>query len=266
MRRLPPYVRCRNRRRPRRPPGRAGLHDGHWGQHVEQARVAAPGRARDPGGLHRLRLRPVPGPDPVGDGRLVEEVALLGGRHLHLRRLARLPRRSPTSARPGWRPRWRGAGGCCRSRWVRRLRASPASRATPTTSRSARSPPAATPWRRPRGWPRRTRTPPTRRRRASARAARIWYDLEGFNLGDTHCRESALVFVSSLGDADQGARLRGRLLLQRQLGHQDAGRRAHPAPRPVRPARPHLDRAVGRRRPTRRRATSPRTGGARAVG
>ncbi len=25
----------------------------------------------------------------------------------------------------------------------------------------------------------------------------IWYDLEGFNLADTHCRESALVFVSS---------------------------------------------------------------------
>ena len=25
----------------------------------------------------------------------------------------------------------------------------------------------------------------------------LWYDLEGFNLGDTHCRESALVFVSS---------------------------------------------------------------------
>ncbi len=25
----------------------------------------------------------------------------------------------------------------------------------------------------------------------------IWYDLEGFNLGDTHCRESALVFVSN---------------------------------------------------------------------
>ena len=25
----------------------------------------------------------------------------------------------------------------------------------------------------------------------------IWYDLEGFNLGDTHCRESALVFTSS---------------------------------------------------------------------
>ncbi len=24
----------------------------------------------------------------------------------------------------------------------------------------------------------------------------LWYDLEGFNLGDTHCRESALVFVS----------------------------------------------------------------------
>ena len=25
----------------------------------------------------------------------------------------------------------------------------------------------------------------------------IWYDLEGFNLGDTHCRESALVFTSA---------------------------------------------------------------------
>ena len=75
----------------------------------------------------------------------------------------------------------------------------------------------------------------------------IWYDLEGFNLGDTHCRESALVVREQLGDADQGARLRGRLLLQRQLGHQDAGRRAHPAPRPVRPARPHLDRTLGRR-------------------
>ena len=76
----------------------------------------------------------------------------------------------------------------------------------------------------------------------------IWYDLEGFNLGDTHCRESALVFVVELGDAHQGARLRRRLLLQRELGHQDARRRTRPAARPVRAAGPDLDRPVGRRR------------------
>ena len=28
----------------------------------------------------------------------------------------------------------------------------------------------------------------------------LWYDLEGFNLGDTHCRESALVFLSAWVD------------------------------------------------------------------
>ena len=110
-----------------------------------------------------------------------------------------------------------------------------------------RAPPAATPRRPRRVRPRPTRTPPTRRRTASAPGSTIWYDLEGFNLSDTHCRESALVFTSALGDPDQGARLHRRLLLQRQLGHQDARRRPHPAPRPVRPAGPHLDRPLGRR-------------------
>ena len=41
--------------------------------------------------LHRLRVRPVRRPDPEGHERLAEELAVPGRRHLHLRRLARLP-------------------------------------------------------------------------------------------------------------------------------------------------------------------------------
>ena len=44
-----------------------------------------------PGRLHRLRLRPVPGPDPGHDGRLAGALAVPRRRHLHLRRLAGLP-------------------------------------------------------------------------------------------------------------------------------------------------------------------------------
>ena len=93
-----------------------------------------------------------------------------------------------------------------------------------------------------------TRTPPTRWRTASGRAARSGTTSRASTSATPHCRESALVFMSALGDPDQGARLRRRLLLQRQLGHQDARRRARPAARPVRAARPHLDRPLGRRR------------------
>ena len=46
---------------------------------------------RHPGQLHRLRLRPVPGPHPGRDGRVAEELAVPRGRHLHLRRLPSLP-------------------------------------------------------------------------------------------------------------------------------------------------------------------------------
>ncbi len=93
----------------------------------------------------------------------------------------------------------------------------------------------------------------------------IWYDLEGFNLGDTHCRESALVFVSSwVTRIKAHGYVAG--FYPASARRQDAGRRAHPAPRPVRPARPHLDRALGRRGQHLDEPTSPRTAGVRAAG
>ena len=56
--------------------------------------LASPASRRQPGHagqLHGLRLRPVHGADPAVDGRLADELAVLGGRHLHLGGLARLP-------------------------------------------------------------------------------------------------------------------------------------------------------------------------------
>ena len=50
--------------------------------------LAAPADAGNrvtPGQLHRLRLRPVHGADPEGHGRLADQLAVLGRRHLHLR-------------------------------------------------------------------------------------------------------------------------------------------------------------------------------------
>ena len=76
----------------------------------------------------------------------------------------------------------------------------------------------------------------------------LWYDLEGFNLGDTHCRESALVFLSAWVDRVHALGYKGGRLLQRRLGHQDARRRPRPAPQPLHAARRHLGRPLGRRR------------------
>ena len=75
----------------------------------------------------------------------------------------------------------------------------------------------------------------------------IWYDLEGFNLQRHPLPRVRPGLHVRVGHPHQGARLHRRLLLQRELGHQDARRRPHPAPRPVRPAGPHLDRPLGRR-------------------
>ncbi len=84
----------------------------------------------------------------------------------------------------------------------------------------------------------------------------IWYDLEGFNLQDTHCRESALVFTSAWVTRIKALGYIAGFYSSAQLGHQDARRRPPPAPRPVRPAGPHLDRPLGRRAPTPPRPTS----------
>ena len=212
-----------------------------------RAGLAAPDRPGHARRLHRPRLRPVPGPDPVGDGHLVEEVALLRRRHLHLRRLARLPlaaQPEPHLGRHPGRPRLAAAADRPRPAGV-----VPA--AVPALQGRlqdlARRRPAATPRRPPRAPPRPTRTPPTRWRTASGRAARSGTTSRA-STSATPTAASPRWSSCPLGDPHQGAGLRRRLLLQRQLGHQDARRRARPAARPVRAARPHLDRPLGRRR------------------
>ena len=95
---------------------------------------------RHPGQLHRLRLRPVRGADPEGDGPLAQPLPVPGGRHLHLRGLARLPHPAEPEPGLGAHPARPGAGGCCRSPWARRRPATPASRATGTTRRSTPDP------------------------------------------------------------------------------------------------------------------------------
>ena len=158
-----------------------------------------PRRRRQPGDarrLHRLRLRPVHGADPAGDGRLADRLAVLGGRDLHLRRLPRLHQPAEPDPDLGRAPSSRTAGGCCRSRSARRPRAPPAS-ATCTRCGSTPRPPdtyAA------------ARAPGPRRGRKTVAAARrlgippgstLWYDLEAFATSKTDCRESALSFLSA---------------------------------------------------------------------
>ena len=74
----------------------------------------------------------------------------------------------------------------------------------------------------------------------------LWYDLEGFDLRNTRCRESALAFLSALDGPDPQAGLRLRRLLQRRLGHQDARRRAGRQPHRRHPAGHDLGGSLGR--------------------
>ena len=74
----------------------------------------------------------------------------------------------------------------------------------------------------------------------------LWYDLEGYDVTNTACRESSLCVPQRVDPAAARARLRLRRLLQRRLGHQVARRRPGAAARGVHAARPDLDRAVGR--------------------
>ena len=154
---------------------------------------------------------------------------------------------SPTSAPPGSPPRSPAAGGCCPSRSVRRPRASRASRATRTTSRSRRAPTGGYATAAAQGSGRGRQE---RRRRDDVRHRRGQHDLvrpRGLQPARHPLPRVRPGLHVRVGHPDQGARLHRRLLLQRELGHQDARRRPHPAPRPVRPAGPHLDRPLGRR-------------------
>ncbi len=86
----------------------------------------------------------------------------------------------------------------------------------------------------------------------------IWYDLEGFNLGDTHCRESALVFVSSWV-----TRIKAHGYVAGFYSSASSGIKMLDDTRTQRPASSPCPTAsgshVGTARPTRRRPTSPRT-------
>ena len=152
-----------------------------------------PGHA---GQLHRLRLRPVHRAEPAGDGRLADQLAVLGGRHLHLRRLARLPEPAepdPDLGQHPARPRLAAAADHPRpAGLVHDPRALPAPgpdqpAARRTATRAARAP-----------GPRRGDKTIARRapRSASSPGSTLWYDIESFDTASTDCRESALSFLS----------------------------------------------------------------------
>ena len=84
-----------------------------------------------------------------------------------------------------------------RSPSARRPPASRASRATPTTSRSARRPADSYATARAQGVVEADKNATDAAALGIAPGSTLWYDLEGFNLSDTHCRESALAFLSA---------------------------------------------------------------------
>ena len=178
---------------------------------------AAAGNPVDARQLHRLRLRPVPGADPEGDERLAQELAVPRGRHLHLRH-SRGPAATSRTSRPTWVSTQLAQGLAAAADHARPAGRLPARASRATTTTSTINP---TPGRRQvvrRGaaaGPRRGRRRrwPTRRRSGIVAGSTLWYDLEGFDLDNTHCRESALRFLSGWTDPAARARLRLRRLL-----------------------------------------------------
>ena len=164
----------------RRVPGRRARQRGHAGQ------------------LHRLRLRPVPGTRPEGDERLAEELAVPGRRHLHLRRLARLPQ--PAQPDPAWvTPSCARAGGCCRSRSARRRSCSPRFPRYGNDETIKPKPGDNGMYRhaRKQGSAEATDAVAAAKALGIVPGSTLWYDLEGFDHSNRHCRESAMAFLSA---------------------------------------------------------------------
>ena len=87
---------------------------------------------------------------------------------------------------PIWISTWsRAAGDCCRSPWARRRRASTASRATPTTSRSTRHPAGSDASWRAQGVVEADKNVTDATALGIGPGATLWYDLEAFDLGGT---------------------------------------------------------------------------------
>ena len=167
--------------------------------------------------LHRLRLRPVRDPDPVGHGRLAAQLAVLGGRHLHLRRLPRLPHPaqpdpdagSRPSSRNGWRllPITLGPAGLLQPA-LPALQRRRAVNPSPTNNYAAARAPGPR-----RGRRRRRGREAAGHRRRAARSGTTWRPTTS---ATPHCRESALHFTSAWTAQAARARLRLRRLLQRR--------------------------------------------------
>ena len=211
--------------------------------------TASPAQAAnvgDAGQLHRLRLRPVPGADPEGDGRLVQELAVPGRRHLHLRRLARLP--FAAQPHPGLGldpapPRLAAAADHPRAAGVVQP-ALPALRQRRDDQAAARERPASTA-RAQAGDAEAGKAVAAARALGIVKRSTLWYDLEGFDHTNLHCRESALAFLSAWTTPPPRARLRLRRLLERRVRHQDARRRTREPARRLPAARPDLARPLG---------------------
>ena len=153
----------------------------------------------DPGQLHRLRVRPVPGADPGRDERLAEELAVPRRRGSTSPATAAAAATSPTS-RPSWvgtqlRKGWRllpitlGPQASCHPSFPRysddhTINARPGSNGSYRRARKQA-----------RYWA--GQSVEEAKRLGIVRGSTLWYDLEGFDLSNTHCRESALAFLSA---------------------------------------------------------------------
>ena len=129
----------------------------------------------------------------------LQVLAVPGRRHLHLRHVPRLPGAAEPDADLDQHPARQAAGGCCRSRsgpqaslpaavpaLLRRREDRPDARRRQVVRRGAT----------PRGSPRPRRPWSTPRRSGIPAGSTLWYDLEGFDVTNTACRESALRFLS----------------------------------------------------------------------
>ena len=234
---------------PRRPPRRAP----RW-------RTAAASNPPTPGNFTGYGFDQCLAPTQQAMDAWLEHLAVPRRRHLHLRRLPRLPAPAQPDARPGsatqlakgWRllPITLGPQASCQPRFPRygddfddQPRARQHGSYADGPHQGAR------------------RGRQDRRRRAGARhrrpAARSGTTSRASTSPTPHCRESALAFLTRLDQpgARPGLRLRG--LLQRRLRHQDARRRpACQAPRPVRGCPTRSGSPAGTASPTPPRPTS----------
>ena len=204
----PPRPRRRPQRRAgrhrRRRPGPARRPPPTTARHQLDRRAAAPrhrrGRpGRHPRRLHRLRLRPVPGPDPDGDEHLAGAPRRSSAVGIYISGDSRACRDQPNLT-PTW-VRTQATQGLAPAADHPRARRPPASRGSPATTTTSRSTPAPA-----------ARAPTSQalkmgeREAVSAVAAAqalgiaegstLWYDLEGFDHNNTACRESALSFLT----------------------------------------------------------------------